>query len=152
MRRTLVAIAVMLGTAVTLNAKGPTVKLTITGGHLSSAMAVTTPLALVHVWSDDFLGPLTEQPAAALPRYTVQFHVLPNGKGKVQVTYVVTYVTDPRTGAAFVYLPAPGEEHYRLNASTILREGGRWHHARPTWAAALNASVRSGDRPASGRR
>jgi hypothetical protein len=144
MRYTLLAIALALGTAVTLNAKGPTVKLTITGPNLAGAIEVTTPKALAHVWSDDFLGPLAEEPSAAFPRYTVQFHVLPNGKREIQVMYAVTYVTDPRTGAAFVYLPAPGEEHYSLNISTILREGGRWHRAVPTWAAALNVSLRSG--------
>jgi hypothetical protein len=74
----------------------------------------------------------------------VQFHVLPNGRREVQVMYAVTYVNDPRTGAAFVYLPAAGEEHYRLNVSTMLRDGhdGRWHRAVPEWAAALNASLR----------
>ena len=37
--------------------------------------------------------------------------------------YVVTYVRDEGSGEALVYLPGPGEEHYGLNASTILRAG-----------------------------
>ncbi|HUE84768.1 MAG TPA: hypothetical protein VMO26_01700 [Vicinamibacterales bacterium] len=95
MRHTLLAIALMFGTAVALSAKGPTIKLTVTGAQLANAIEITTPAALAHVWSDDFLGAVVEEPRAALPRYTVQCHVLPHGRRDAQVMYVVTYVKDP---------------------------------------------------------
>ena len=123
---------------------GRTLRTASTGlsAQLASAIEITTPAALAHVWSDDFLGAVVEEPSAALPRYTVQFHVLPHGRRDVQVMYVVTYVNDPVAGTGSLYLPASGEAHYALNVRTIFRAGGRWHRAAPDWAAAVNASLR----------
>jgi hypothetical protein len=136
-----VAFIVLAATAF-VGAKGPTVKLTITGGGLPAAVEVTTPDALAHVWSDDFIGTRAEAPHIDLPRYQVAFHVLPNRTREVKVMYVVTYVHDPDSGNGFIYLPGRGEEHFWLNASTMLRGGdGRWHRAVPTWAGALNRSL-----------
>jgi hypothetical protein len=136
------AASICVGGTALLSAKGPTVRLTVSGGGLQSPIEVTTPAALAHVWSDEFIGGPTAQPPARLPRYQIAFHVLPNGKREPKVMYVVTYVRDEGSGEALVYLPGPGEEHYGLNASTILRAGsGRWHHAVPYWAAAVNQSL-----------
>ena len=65
----------------------------------------------------------------------------------VRKMYVVIYVRDPTSGAGLVYLPGRGEEHYRLNVRTILREGqdGKWHHASEAWNEAI--SKRLGSRP-----
>lgn len=139
-----VAAVAILGCAVAgVSAKGPTVKLTVSGGSLQRPVDVSSQPALVHVWSDDFIGAPTGQPGAELPRYQVAFHVRPNGTREPRVMYVVTYVHDPVSGEAFIYLPGRGEEHYALNVSTILREGrdGRWHRAVPAWAQALNRSL-----------
>jgi hypothetical protein len=142
MRTSAAIVAVLIAGTAVLSAKGPTVKLTVSGGGLPSAIEVTTPAALAHVWSDHFIGSSAPQPRVELPRYQVAFHVLPNGQRVPKVMYVVTYVQDPDSGEAFVYLPGRGEEHSRLNASTILRSGaGRWHRAVPKWADAVNESL-----------
>jgi hypothetical protein len=61
----------------------------------------------------------------------------------VQKKYVVYYARHPHTGEGFVYLPAPNEEWYGLNASTILRNGleGNWLHAPERWSRAINARL-----------
>ena len=92
---------------------------------------MTDAAALVYVWSNDFIGPVTTAPDTSLPRYHVSFHVRPLRSDVVRVMYVVHYVVDPRTNEGFVYLPGRGEDGYRLNIGTILRDNddGRWHRA-----------------------
>ena len=140
---TVAAVAIVVCAVAAVSAKGPTVKLTVSGGNLQAPVAVTSQPALVHVWSDDFIGAPSRQPRAELPRYQVAFHVLPNGRPDPRVLYVVTYAHDPVSGEAFIYLPGRGEEHYALNVSTILRDGrdGRWHRAVTAWAEALKPSL-----------
>ena len=55
--------------------------------------------------------------------------------------YVVTFVHDPKSGRGFVYLPGRGEDGWKMNVSTILREGqdGHWHHAEREWSYAIAA-------------
>ncbi len=138
---TVVVIAV--GLLVTLSAKGPTVKLTITGPGLTQPLEVTTPDALAHVWGDDFIGSPATEPDTQLPRHMVSFHVQPNGSGDARVMYVIQYARNPNTGEGFVYLPGPGEEWYWLNVGTIHRQShnGRWHHAVDRWNEAISASI-----------
>jgi hypothetical protein len=144
MRSTTVAVVVLCAaTGITLAAKGPTVTLTIAPMNGAPPIHITAGDALVHVWSDDFLGPIAREPGAALERYQIAFHVLPNRSRAVQVMYVVMYARNTATGENFVYLPGRGEEHYSLNVSTILRgHEGRWHRAVPKWADAVNRSLR----------
>ena len=138
----LVVLAMTLTSAV--EAKGPTVKLTVTGPPLSNPIDITTPRAVsATVYGGEFIGAVATEPPTVLPRYTVSFHVqLPREQG-VRVMYVVYYARDPLTGHGFVYLPARGEEWGRLNSSTISRDGqdGRWHHATQSWSDALAASL-----------
>jgi hypothetical protein len=144
MRSTTAAVVVLCAaTGITLAAKGPTVKLTIARANGAPPIDITAGDALVHVWSDNFLGPIAPAPGAAMERYRMVFHVLPNRSRDVQVMYVVTYARNTETGESFVYLPGRGEEHYSLNVSTILRgHEGRWHRAVPKWADAVNRSLR----------
>ena len=137
------AVMIVVCAVVGVGAKGPTVKLTVSGGTLQAPVAVTSRPALVHVWSNDFIAAPSRQPRAELPRYKVAFHVLPHGKSEPRVMYVVAYAHDPLSGEAFIYLPGLGEEHYALNVSTILRGGrdGGWYRAVPAWAEALNESL-----------
>jgi hypothetical protein len=146
MRSTTAAVVLLCAaTGISLTAKGPTVKLAIVPAHGAAPIHITAGDALVHVWSDDFLGPVVPQPAAALEQYQMTFHVLPNRSRVVQVMYVVTYARNPATGESYVYLPGRNEEHYSLNVSTILRgHEGRWHRAVPRWADAVNTSLRDG--------
>jgi hypothetical protein len=142
--RVLVVLVIAAGFDARVDAKGPTVRLTITGPGLLQPLDVTDPDALVHVWSAGFIGAVTVAPAASLPRYLVSFHVQPP-RSNVKVMYAVRYVVDPQTRAGFVYLPGRGEEGYRLNVSTILREtdDGRWHHAPAAWSQAISSRLTS---------
>jgi len=144
MRSTTAAVVVLCAaTGITLAAKGPTVKLTMAPTTGAPPIHITAGDSLVHVWSDDFLGPIAVEPGAALERYQMAFHVLPNRSRDVQVMYVVTYARNTATGESFVYLPGRGEEYYWLNVSTILRgHEGRWHRAVPKWADAVNKGLR----------
>lgn len=138
----LVALAATVSLGVPLIAKGPTVKLTITGQDFSRPIEVTEPEALVHVWSSDFIRLPAAEPDQSLPRYIVSFFVqFP--ASPVRMVYVVYYSVDPQTGKGFVYLPGRGEEWYTLNASTILRPGqdGKWHHASDRWSMAISAGL-----------
>ncbi len=123
-----------------LEAKGPTVKLVVTGPGLPNAVEVTSANALAaSVWGGEFIGRPSATPPAMLPRYIVAFHVrLPRDQG-VKMMYVVQYVRDPFSGRGFVYLPARDDEWGHVNRSTIGRDGqdGRWHSAERKWSEAV---------------
>jgi len=140
MRRIGLALVIAVGIAASVAAKGTTVKLSITGPGLTEPLVVTDAAALVYVWSNDFIGPVSVAPDSALPRYQVSFHVQPVRSSNVRVMYVVQYVVDPRTREAFVYLPGRGEQGYRLNVSTMLRDNddGRWHRAPQAWSRPIS--------------
>jgi hypothetical protein len=139
----------MLALVTSLTAKGPTVRLVITGGGLTAPLTVTDEKVLADsgVFGDSFFGRITDSKSIdpSWPKYVVSFYVeLPAWMRQgVQKKYVVYYARHPRTGEGFVYLPAPGEEWYGLNVSTILRNGleGNWLHASKAWAKALNAHL-----------
>ena len=146
MHRNLLLVATVVALVSNVSAKGPTVRLEIAGGGLTSPITITDPGVLTssNVFGDQFLGPIVESTSVdpAWTRYIVSFFVEPPGwmHQGVQKKYVVYYAKHPRTGEGFVYLPAPGEEWYRLNVSTILRNGleGNWLHASSAWAKAVN--------------
>jgi hypothetical protein len=128
-------VALVVLSAVSVVAKGPTVILTVSGGALPQPIDVTAPGALVHVWSDDLLGARASAPDANVARYEVAFHVLPNRSREARVMYVVSYAVDEH-GNGFVRLPGRGEPYAALNASTIERSTG-WYRARQPWSDAL---------------
>jgi hypothetical protein len=90
----------------------------------------------------DVAGRAREAPVASSPQFTIKFHVKPP-RGEVRVLYVVRYVWDPNTRRALVHIPGPGDEWYRLNSSTILREDadGQWYYATDTWARAVHKAL-----------
>ena len=57
--------------------------------------------------------------------------------------YSVTYVKNPTTGEGFIYLPGRGEEGWRRNVMTILRDGqdGKWHRAAGDWSRAISSQL-----------
>lgn len=137
------------------SAKGRTVRITITGQHFGQPIEVTNPKALIDVWTGtrraeswldfprQFFGQVSEEPAAALPRYTVSFYVDAFAEQPhVRKLYVVQYVPDPRTSGGFVYLPGPREPDAATNR-VISRPGkdGRWLLASAEWSAAINAHL-----------
>ncbi len=145
MRSLILALAVAVGIGTSVAAKGETVRLSITGPDLTEPLVVTDAAALVHVWSNGFIGPVSGAPDTSLPRYQVSFHVLPARSTTVRVMYVVHFVVDPHTNEGFVYLPGRGEDGYRLNVSTMLREtdDGRWHRAPQAWSRAISARLKT---------
>jgi len=143
-RGSALAFALALSLVAIVAAKGPTVRLVISGASLAEPVEITDPKALVHVWSTDFIGERTTETAHSLPRYTVSFYVKPP-RSEVRMMYVVHYTVDPRTGDGFVHFPGRGEEWWQLNVSTIWREqhDGRWFKAAVTWNAAIRSRVLS---------
>jgi hypothetical protein len=142
-------IAIILAAVSHLAAKGPTVQLVITEGGLTAPIIVTDASILSdsNVFGDAFLGAIANPRSIdrTWPKYVVSFFVeLPAWMRQgVQKKYVVYYARHPKTGEGFVYLPAPTEEWYGLNASTILRNGleGNWLRAPERWSRALNARL-----------
>jgi hypothetical protein len=121
-------------------AKGPTIKLIVSGPGLASSLEIREARAIApNLWGDDFYGAPTPAPDAAWPRYVVAFYAAAPEEG-VSRRYVVTFVRDPKSGNAFVYFPGRGEEGYRLNVGTILRGiEGTWRTADRPWGDAIAA-------------
>jgi hypothetical protein len=131
------------------SAKSRTVKLTISGPGIAGPLEVTDPAALASIWGGEFLAGPAAQPDASLPRYVVSFYAVlmraeRTGSPEIKLMYVVEYCRDPATGAGFVFLPGPGDERYKLNATTMLRDGqdGRWRQAEPAWNEAVWKGLR----------
>jgi hypothetical protein len=144
MRRSSFALIAVFLASAALQAKGPTVKLTLTGPGLARAVEITDPGLLngSNVYEGAFIGEtLAVAPPVAAPRYTVAFDVqLPEWqRAGIKTMYAVLLARDARTGALWLYLPGRGEPGYALNVRTILRDGqdGRWHRPSSAWATAL---------------
>jgi hypothetical protein len=130
-------------------AKSRTVKLMISGPGIARPLEVTDPAALANAWGGEFLAGPASQPDARLPRYTVSFYAElmraeRTGSPEIRLMYVVEYCRDPATAAGYVFLPGPDDGRYKLNATTILRDGqdGRWQHAAPAWNEAVWKALR----------
>jgi hypothetical protein len=145
LRSSLAVAIVAMCLAATLQAKGSTVRLTVTGAALPAPIDITDSQLLLssNVFEGSFLGPRRNEPPTSLPRFRVSFHVESPAwmKRGVEVKYVVVYVRDPRGGEGLIYLPGRGEEGYGINVGTILRDGrdGVWQSASQQWADALNS-------------
>ena len=143
MKRTIgLSVLLALITVGSLAAKGPTLKITISGGLLKTPIETTNPdIGRFEVWSGAGLskhgfiiewsdGAVARVPAK-LELYDVSFHV--NHQDK-PMAYVVTYAYDPATGAGYVYLPGRSEKHYATNTYLIYRGvEGRWFRATRDW-------------------
>jgi hypothetical protein len=126
-------------------AKGDTRRLVIAGGSLQAPLEIASPDALANVWAGTFIGAPCDPPAAGLPRFEISFDVQPPREDTARRMYVVVYVEDPAApDGGYLYLPGRGEDGYRLNVRTILRENqdGRWHRAEARWSRAINAALR----------
>jgi hypothetical protein len=139
----LVAFALIAGSSA-LDAKGTTVKLTLTGPGLARAVEITDTGLLdgSNVWMGTFIGETVgAAPQVTTPIYTVTFDVLlPEWqRAGVKTMYTVSVARDARTGGLWLYLPGRGEPGYTLNVRTMLRDtqDGHWHRPSAAWAAAL---------------
>ena len=156
MKKTLLALPltvllILLGMPRAASAKGPTVKITISGGGLTSAIEVTDPriLSSSNVWGGNFLdgsrGSVKKPPRGLRP-YEVSFYVkLANGE--VRKMYVVYYYPNPSTEQGYIYLPGKGETWYSLNVGAILRDGqdGKWNYASPAWEDLIKPVIARAD-------
>ena len=144
------ALAVLLNSLLILSvptpllAKGKTVKITIKGTHLKTAIEISDPRILQNfqVWTgpgtsgadrqsliiDWSQGPVRKAPES-LRRYQVSFHTDPNE----QIVYVVYYAFSPGAVQGYVYLPSDSDEWAGLNVRSIWRGvEGKWF---PAWSA-----------------
>lgn len=144
MRRFAVLAIALLVIAARVEAKGPTVKLTLTGPGLARAIEITEARLLdgSNVWGGAFIGDtMAAAPTVKTPRYTVAFDVqLPEWqRAGVETMYTVSVARDASTGALWLYLPGRGEPGYALNVRTMLRDtqDGHWHRPPVDWANAL---------------
>ena len=140
-RRLLLALA-LFAFPIGLQAKGPTVKLTITGPGLAAPVEIVEPAILdgSNVFAGSFIGETVgAAPTVKTPTYTVRFDIAPPQNKPVRTAYALTVARDACTGALWLYLPGRGEAGYALNVATILRDGqdGHWHRPPQAWASAL---------------
>ncbi len=141
MRRFLV-IAFALVASIGLDAKGETIKLTITGPGLAAPVEIVEPAILAgsNVFAGSFIGETVDTaPQVKVATYRVSFDVQPPQNRPVKTAYAVLVAHDARTGALWLYLPGRGEAGYGLNVGTILRDGqdGHWHRPPAAWASAI---------------
>jgi hypothetical protein len=135
----LACLLIFLGMPEAASAKSPTVKITISGGGLTSAIEVTDAriLDISNVWSGQFLDRsrgTAKEPSRSLPRYEVSFYIK-IAENEVRKKYVLYYCPNPAAEPGYIYLPGKGETWYSLNVGAILRDGqdGKWNYASPAW-------------------
>jgi hypothetical protein len=164
------ALLVLVAPSSSVLAKGPTTRITITGGTLTSPIEITDPAITgqFQVWTgagtttciqrvcrehmtgfiiDWNSGPVEDRPVG-LSRYLVSFHTTDNRVAgpppPEQLTYVVWYEMEPESGTGFVYLPGRGDEWHLLNVRHILRGQGRegnWFRATSAWDAVFGRLI-----------
>jgi hypothetical protein len=108
----------------------------------NAAIEITDPhvLALSNVWFGQFLDasrtPESEPTKGPSP-YEVSFFVK-LAENNVRKMYVAYYYPNSPEKQGLIYLPGEGAV-WRLNASTILREGrdGKWNYASPAWESSI---------------
>ena len=56
-------------------------------------------------------------------------------RGALKMIYEIWYRPGREDDPRLIYLPGQGEEFYKNNVGTILRENddGKWHYATPEW-------------------
>jgi hypothetical protein len=125
-----------------------TARLTVVGPQQSFVITDLPLLALSNVFMGSFIGDPSPEPNSEWPRYTIIFDVQ-TLDGIKERAYVVQYCVSPSTWEGFVYLPGRGEDSYRRNVSTIIRDDqdGKWHRASGPWSAALNTHISRSARP-----
>jgi hypothetical protein len=164
-KRVALAVAVVvLILCAELFAKGPTVRITVTGGSLGSPLVATPKMAQFSVWTgptvrvngqpevdnpysyfDWSKGRIADRPHG-LQRYQVIFDV----KLDRERPYVVWYEYDPATPGGYIYLPGKGEKHYRGNTSIIYHGvEGSWFSSSQSWEQKVRPLIEKAKRNAS---
>ena len=148
MKTSVLAVAIALALFLTdiSFAKGPTLKVVISGDDLSTPIEITDRgrLADFNIWTGPGTSPSKEDgfianwssavaaPSNSLKRYLVSFYANHHGDGGAD--YVIIYAYDPAGRTGYVYLPGRGEEEYARNTFSIYRRvEGNWFLARNAW-------------------
>ncbi len=130
---------------VSVGAKGKTVKLVVSGGGLRQAIEISgKDVLFANPWGDEFVSSLDGDGRAAAGPAALRSVVLRRARaGNVQMKYVIDYAPNP-PGRGAIHLPGRGDARYRLNASTILRDGrdGHWFPASDEWERVVGSRLR----------
>jgi hypothetical protein len=131
--------------AAPLVAKGTTVKLLVSGGGLAAPIEITgKDVAFANPWGDAFVRAWTSIPPPPADRALHQVSFYEElGSGDVKMMYIVDYKRNGGAGGA-IHLPGHGDQRYRLNVSTILRDGqdGQWFPASDEWERVVGSRLR----------
>ena len=156
MPRCIFALLVILAGASRAYGKGSPDLILVTGGALTRPIEITDATSLKAF--DPWLGQFADWKAKALaeaPCSRRSFEVLfymkyPTrrsslDRGDLKFLYATRYCS--MGSISYVYLPGPGEWHYRENVGTIYRgdEDGKWHPATAAWHSLLSNAVASAD-------
>jgi hypothetical protein len=136
--------------------KGSPDLILVSGGGLTRPIEITDASSLKAF--DPWLGQFADWKAKALAEVPCSRRSLEvlfymrwsarrsfEDRGDLKMIYATRYCSSGPAG--YVYLPGPGEWHYRENVGTIYRSGqdGKWHRATPAWDALLSNAVASAD-------
>lgn len=127
--------------------KAPIVKVTVEGPGIEDLIEITEGLATeIEIYGGSYINwtnGRVKEPSSHESAYTVKFYADPPDSGdthtssgsEIELIYAVTYVWDTGKQLAFVYLAGENEDWYRLNVSTIVRDGydGYWFLANDDW-------------------
>jgi hypothetical protein len=134
------------------SAKGPVVKLVISGPDLAEPIEVTDRDALdVVVYGATFIerdrGPQNRSSASPVSPYQIQFFVDLQQDG-VKMMYVVYFVWDSSERRGLVYFPGPSDAWYRRNVGTVaLPTAGQWFYATEAWGRAVQRAIFANNDP-----
>jgi hypothetical protein len=132
--------------SVVLFAKGPTLKVVISGADLSAPIEIGDRgrLADFNIWTGPGTSPSKDDgfvanwssavtaPPANVKRYRVSFYA--NHHGDAGADYLIVYAYDPAGRRGYVYLPGRGEVEYERNTFSIYRGvEGKWFLTRKAW-------------------
>jgi hypothetical protein len=128
------------------DAKGPVVKLVVSGPDLAQPVEVTDPEAIdVIVYGATFIdrdrGPQNRSSSSPVDPYQVQFYVDLPEQG-VKMMYVVYFVWDSSARRGLVYFPGPSDAWFRRNVGTVaLPTAGQWFYATEVWGRAVQRAI-----------
>lgn len=157
MKGTFTAVAILVAISaipVALAAKEKTVKITVSGGNLATAIEIIDPKIVdnFNVWtgpgtsSNEAEGFIVQwsrgaiaEPPNRLQQYQVSFYT---ARSAERPFYVVSYCYDPSLRRGFVHFPGFIEKWYPQDVGTIFRGvEGNWFFSRTVWDAAIGPLI-----------
>jgi hypothetical protein len=128
-------------------AKGPVIKLVISGPDLLAPIEVTDSEAIdVNLYGATYvnheLNPIEDVPVTPVPPYVVHFYVSSASDDDVQMKYVVYFVWDSSEHRARVYFPGRHDAWWRHNVFTVaLPLEGAWYYTTESWGRAVQQAI-----------